>query len=215
MRDENSGTLGGVPLADLPILVVAGPHSGVGKTAWVEALTRDLSERGLAVAVIKHHGHAVTADADESGTSLGETRRLKDTQRARQAGAVERILVSERSLQWDGRLRAGSGDSLRFAVSLLDWARRGGGCSPVDLVLAEGFRAVRDAPRLWVADANGPPPTHVEDEGPSESGPRFGAAPELRLTGAEASDPNAVARVRTWLRHLGFPIERADGARPG
>ena len=45
----------------LPLLAICG-HSGSGKTTLIEAATRRLRRRGLAVAVVKHDVHGVDVD---------------------------------------------------------------------------------------------------------------------------------------------------------
>jgi molybdopterin-guanine dinucleotide biosynthesis protein B len=64
-----------------PLLIVG--RSGCGKTTLLERLVRALADRGLRVAVIKHHGHAVSVDQPR-----------KDTARVRAAGAVTAVLAS-------------------------------------------------------------------------------------------------------------------------
>jgi molybdopterin-guanine dinucleotide biosynthesis protein MobB len=65
----------------VPLLIVG--RSGCGKTTLLERLVRALADRGLRVAVIKHHGHAVSVDQPR-----------KDTARVRAAGAVTAVLAS-------------------------------------------------------------------------------------------------------------------------
>ncbi|HEY3356052.1 MAG TPA: molybdopterin-guanine dinucleotide biosynthesis protein B [Polyangia bacterium] len=65
-----------------PVLSIVG-HSGSGKTTLIERLAAALAERGRRLVVIKHHGHAATAD-----------RPHKDTARVRAAGAVTAVLAS-------------------------------------------------------------------------------------------------------------------------
>lgn len=98
-----------------PIVAVSGP-SGVGKTRLITRLIRELSARGLSVAVLKRTGH--THDFDVPG---------KDTELVRRAGAVAAAIQGPSGLAWFGPPAAGL-----TALALL--------LPPCDLVLAEGWR---------------------------------------------------------------------------
>lgn len=93
-------------------------HSGSGKTTLIEKLVRELSGRGLRVAVIKHAHHKVVLDTPG-----------KDSWRYKQAGAALSMLVTANELQ----LVADAVDEREPA----QLAQRFLG--EVDIVLAEGF----------------------------------------------------------------------------
>ena len=93
-------------------------HSGSGKTTLIEKLLRELTSRGLRVAVIKHAHHKVVLDTPG-----------KDSWRYKQAGAAISVLVTSGELQ----LVADAVEE-REPEQL---ARRFLG--EADLVLAEGF----------------------------------------------------------------------------
>ena len=128
-----------IDAGDLPIIVVSAEGSGQGKTAWVEALTRELQARGRRVGVVKHHPHGV-----EAGGASG-----KDTARARAAGAAAAVLAEPGCLHLyqDG---SDAATLLERGVAALRATAK------VDVVLAEGFRAVTCRARVWVG--GGTPP---------------------------------------------------------
>ncbi|HET6438735.1 MAG TPA: molybdopterin-guanine dinucleotide biosynthesis protein B [Anaeromyxobacter sp.] len=109
---------------DPPVLSIAGP-SGVGKTRLILALLPALSARGLRVAALKHTRHKHPLDV-----------RGKDTERFRRAGAVAAALAGPNGVAFFGPPVDGAAGLLRLLP-------------PVDLVLAEGFRAM-PLPRLEV-----------------------------------------------------------------
>lgn len=100
-----------------PVFTFVG-HSGAGKTTLIEKLVRELSDRGLRVATIKHAHHKVVLDTPG-----------KDSWRYKQAGAVMSMLVTSNELQ----LVADAVDRREPA----QLAQRFLG--EADLVLAEGF----------------------------------------------------------------------------
>jgi molybdopterin-guanine dinucleotide biosynthesis protein B len=100
-----------------PVFSLVG-HSGSGKTTLIEKLVRELSGRGLRVAVIKHAHHKVVLDTPG-----------KDSWRYKQAGAAISMLVTANELQ----LVADAVDRREPA----QLAQRFLG--EADLVLAEGF----------------------------------------------------------------------------
>ena len=93
-------------------------HSGTGKTTLIEKLVRELSGRGLRVAVIKHAHHKVVLDTPG-----------KDSWRYKQAGAAISMLVTANELQLvaDAVERR---EPRELALRFLGEA---------DIVLAEGF----------------------------------------------------------------------------
>ena len=100
-----------------PVFMFVG-HSGSGKTALVEKLLPELTDRGLKMATIKHAHHRVELD-----------REGKDSWRYKQAGAVLSMLVTASDLQ----LVADAVDRrepAQLAERFLGEA---------DMVLAEGF----------------------------------------------------------------------------
>jgi molybdopterin-guanine dinucleotide biosynthesis adapter protein len=93
-------------------------HSGCGKTTLIEKLVRELSDRGLRVAVIKHAHHKVVLDTPG-----------KDSWRYKQAGAAISMLVTSNELQ----LVADAADRREPAQLVQRFL------GEADLVLAEGF----------------------------------------------------------------------------
>ncbi|MBU6297766.1 MAG: molybdopterin-guanine dinucleotide biosynthesis protein B [Alphaproteobacteria bacterium] len=91
-----------------------------GKTTLVEALLRELTDRGLRVSTIKHAHHHF--DVDIPG---------KDSWRHREAGAQEVLVAS--SQRWALMHETGGAHD----PNLLDMLPR---LSPCDLVLVEGFK---------------------------------------------------------------------------
>ena len=101
-----------------PAVFIFVGHSGSGKTTLIEKLLRELSGRGLRVAMIKHAHHKVVLDTPG-----------KDSWRYKQAGAAMSMLVTSSELQ----LVADAVDRRepeQLAQRFLGEA---------DLVLAEGF----------------------------------------------------------------------------
>jgi len=102
----------------MPNVFILVGHSGSGKTTLIEKLVRELSGRGLRIAVIKHAHHKVALDTPG-----------KDSFRYKQAGAAISMLVTTDELQ----LVADAVDKREPA----QLAQRFLG--EADLVLAEGF----------------------------------------------------------------------------
>ena len=96
--------------------------SGSGKTTLVTALLPALTARGLRVSTIKHAHHGF--DVDRPG---------KDSHRHREAGATEVMIGSARRWALMHELRRDEPEPTLSALV----ARM----SPVDLVLAEGYKA--------------------------------------------------------------------------
>ncbi len=103
----------------MKVLGLVGP-SGSGKTALVVRLLPLLRGRGLSVSTIKHTHHDL--DLDRPG---------KDSYLHREAGAYEVILATPRRLVMQHDFLDPSESSLVGLLTRL---------SPVDVVLAEGFR---------------------------------------------------------------------------
>lgn len=93
-----------------------------GKTTLITRLIPALRARGLSVSTIKHVHHSI--DLDEPG---------KDTFAHREAGAIDVVMYSEQ--RWAILHETAAGE----ALDLGDMLHR---LSPVDLVLAEGFKSV-------------------------------------------------------------------------
>ena len=124
------------------VFIVVG-HSGSGKTTLIEKLVRELSGRGLRVAVIKHAHHKVVLDTPG-----------KDSFRYKEAGAAMSILLTRDALQLvvDATEQR---EPEQIAQRFLGEA---------DLVLAEGFshaagvkievlrRACSSVPRCSIGD---------------------------------------------------------------
>ncbi len=70
-----------------PVITFVG-HSGSGKTTLIEKLVRELTQRGLRVATIKHAHHSVQLDTPG-----------KDSWRYTQAGAAMSMLVTQGGVQ--------------------------------------------------------------------------------------------------------------------
>ncbi|MFH2134470.1 MAG: molybdopterin-guanine dinucleotide biosynthesis protein B [Pseudomonadota bacterium] len=93
-------------------------HSGSGKTTLIEKLVRELTQRGLRVATIKHAHHKVALDTPG-----------KDSWRYTQAGAAMSLLVTNGAAQLVAT-QVEQDDPQKLAERFLGEA---------DLVLAEGF----------------------------------------------------------------------------
>jgi len=103
-------------MAGVPVLGVAA-WSGGGKTTLIEKLLRELTGRGLRVAVVKHDAHGFELD-----------REGKDSWRFREAGAVATVLCSPARTAVQEQRPVGLEDAL---------ARVSG----ADLILLEGFKS--------------------------------------------------------------------------
>ncbi|MEO0636647.1 MAG: molybdopterin-guanine dinucleotide biosynthesis protein B [Pseudomonadota bacterium] len=101
------------------IFGVAG-WKNTGKTTLVERLVRELTERGLRVATLKHAHHDFTTDVE--GT---------DSHRHRSAGAVETIVASSQQNVQIRSVRLGE-PSLQSLINRLD---------SHDIVLVEGWKS--------------------------------------------------------------------------
>lgn len=119
-------------------------HSGAGKTTLVEKLIRELSQRGIRVATIKHAHHKVVLDTPG-----------KDSYRYKEAGAVMSMLVTSNALQ----LVADAVDR-REPEQL---ARRFLG--EADLVLVEGFSLGNGAKIEVLRRACAKPPRCAVEDG--------------------------------------------------
>lgn len=96
--------------------------SGSGKTTLLTGLLPELTGRGLTVSTIKHAHHGF--DVDRPG---------KDSHRHREAGATEVLIGSARRWALMHEIRDGEPEPpLSALLSQM---------SPVDLVLAEGYKA--------------------------------------------------------------------------
>ncbi len=112
----------------VPPIVSVVARSDTGKTTFLEALLPALKEKGLRVAVVKHHHH--TSSFDTPG---------KDTHRIAEAGADLVLGISPVQVATFSR-EAGTGD-LDAVI-----ARH---CSDYDLVLTEGYKR-GDFPKIEV-----------------------------------------------------------------
>jgi len=120
----------------MKLLGLVGP-SGSGKTALLVRLLPLLRERGLTVSTIKHTHHDL--DLDHPG---------KDSYLHREAGAHEVILATPRRLMLQHDYHDPAEASLSALMARL---------SPVDLVLAEGFRDEGHPKLLVYRAASGKP----------------------------------------------------------
>ena len=119
-------------------------HSGAGKTTLVEKLVRELSDRGLRLATIKHAHHKVALDTEG-----------KDSWRYKRAGAAMSMLVTTSALQ----LVADAAE--RREPSQL----AGRFLGEADVVLAEGFSHA-EGPKIEVLRrASGKPPRCAVGDG--------------------------------------------------
>ncbi|HEY3918729.1 MAG TPA: molybdopterin-guanine dinucleotide biosynthesis protein B [Stellaceae bacterium] len=94
--------------------------SGSGKTTLMTRLLPALLQRGVTVSTVKHAHHEF--DVDQPG---------KDSHRHREAGATEVMIASVRRWALMHELRGAAEPSLEELL---------GHMSPVDLVIAEGFK---------------------------------------------------------------------------
>lgn len=125
--------------ADRPAVVgVVGP-SGVGKTSLLEQLVRALTDRGLAVAVLKHASHGFLADHPG-----------KDSYRLYESGAAAVAIISREQVATFARRGQNSAAevSLEAALAALP--------AGVELVLAEGF-SWEPIPRLVLREGTDEP----------------------------------------------------------
>jgi molybdopterin-guanine dinucleotide biosynthesis protein B len=113
------------PSRRLPPIVAVSGQSGAGKTRLIQRLVARLVRQGLRVGVVKHGGHAHGFDVPG-----------KDTELFRRAGAVAAAITGPTEAAWFGPPVEGA----RALARMLP---------PVDLVLAEGFKAER-LPRIEV-----------------------------------------------------------------
>jgi molybdopterin-guanine dinucleotide biosynthesis protein MobB len=116
--------IAGAAVPGPPIVCISGP-SGVGKTRLLLRLIAVLTARGLRVAAVKHTRHAHPLDVPG-----------KDTDRFRRAGAAAAAIAGPRGTASFGP----PVDGPEALVRVLP---------PVDVVLAEGFRAA-PLPRIEV-----------------------------------------------------------------
>jgi len=124
------------------VFIIVG-HSGCGKTTLIEKLLRELTGRGVRVAVIKHAHHKVQLDTPG-----------KDSWRYKQAGAAMSMLVTSGELQL-----VAEAVEQREPEQL---ARRFLG--EADLVLAEGFSHAPGAKiEVLRRECDKPPRCAIED----------------------------------------------------
>ncbi len=109
--------MGGAPSMTPYVVSIVG-YSGAGKTTLVEKLIRELCERGVKVATIKHAHHKVELDTPG-----------KDSFRYKEAGAVMSMLLTRDALQLVADAKT-EREPEQLAGRFLGEA---------DLVLAEGF----------------------------------------------------------------------------
>jgi molybdopterin-guanine dinucleotide biosynthesis protein B len=127
----------------MKLLGVVG-YKNSGKTTLIVRLIPELGALGISVSTVKHVHHAI--DLDQPG---------KDTYAHREAGAVDVAILSDR--RW-AILHERTADPVTES-DLNDVLRR---MSPVDLVLAEGFKSL-PMPRIELRMGNAPL-AHAGDE---------------------------------------------------
>jgi len=131
-------------MKSMPVVISIVGHSGSGKTTLVEKLVRELSDRGLKIATIKHAHHKVELDTPG-----------KDSYRYKAAGAAMSMLLTR--------------DALQLVADAIDerepeqLARRFMG--EADLVLAEGFSHAPGAKIEVLRRACEKPPRCTCDDG--------------------------------------------------
>ncbi|MHB0875601.1 MAG: molybdopterin-guanine dinucleotide biosynthesis protein B [Anaerolineae bacterium] len=160
----------------IPVLVITG-YSGSGKTTLIERLIAALGRRGYNTGVVKHSWHAAP---------LGQT--AKDSERFMAGGAAAVALMGPASvsLEWP----ASRAPDLQALANLM----------PVDLVLAEGFKAGTGARVIVFGDR----PQSVAELSEGREviavvGDR--CDPDWPWPCCGRDDVTAVAdRVETWLR---------------
>jgi molybdopterin-guanine dinucleotide biosynthesis protein MobB len=112
-----------------PVLAVCG-FSGAGKTTLLESAIPRLKERGLAVAVVKHHAHGF--EVDRAG---------KDSDRLLRAGATIALSGPQEQFEWRG-----SEATLSLEATLARLGR------DHDLLLVEGHKDT-PLPKFWLGKA--------------------------------------------------------------
>ncbi len=113
----------------IPYVTIVG-KSGTGKTTVLEKLVPELVQRGLRVAVVKHHAH--TTPIDNSG---------KDSARFAQAGADLVVVASP--------VEMARFERTDHELKLAEIVER---ITNVDLILTEGFKR-EPAPKIEVSRA--------------------------------------------------------------
>ena len=151
-----------------------------GKTGLVERLVRALSRRGLSVSTLKHAHHDI--DLDRPG---------RDSWRHREAGASEVALVTSSRLVLQRRLGEGEPEpELAEVVAAM---------RPVDVVLAEGFKAAVGVPKLecW-REACAKPPLALRDEAILALAAQ-GRVPPVRAPVLDLDDTEAIlSAILAW-----------------
>lgn len=127
-----SGQKDGLTQWGIPVLAVCG-YSGSGKTTLLESAIRQLVQRGLKVAVVKHDAHGFTVD-----------RPGKDSDRFFQAGASVALRGEEEEFYRRGKHARLSLDRVIKDFSL-----------DHDLILVEGHKST-PLPKVWMATADEP-----------------------------------------------------------
>lgn len=119
-------------------------HSGAGKTTLIEKLIRELNNRSLKVATIKHAHHRVELDTPG-----------KDSYRYKAAGAAMSLLLTKDALQLvaDAKENRDPGELARRYMN------------DADIVLAEGFSLAPGAKIEVLRRACGKPPRCAIEDG--------------------------------------------------
>lgn len=119
-------------------------HSGAGKTTLIEKLIRELNNRSLKVATIKHAHHRVELDTPG-----------KDSYRYKAAGAAMSLLLTKDALQLvaDAKENRDPGELARRHMN------------DADIVLAEGFSLAPGAKIEVLRRACGKPPRCAIEDG--------------------------------------------------
>lgn len=175
----------------LPVISFVGRKKS-GKTTVLERVVTVLQQRGLRVAVLKHHTHEV--DYDTPGT---------DSYKLRRAGASVVGLCGDSQYFYAGR--PGRTVSLEEHIWRLP--------EPVDLVLTEGFKR-EDAPKIEVL-RKGEPPSLLCDLAELLAVVCDQELPELGLPRFEPLDGESIADFVAWWARERWPGVHMDlGSEP-
>ena len=178
MKEKSSGEVGN----KAPVLCVVGP-SNSGKTGLMEALIKELSEKGYRIATIKHSHHSV--EMDQPG---------KDSWRHRKAGADVSIFCSKERVavfsEWE---REPTVEELcsRY-VQNVGW------------VLIEGFKESPYPKIVVIGDGKWDPSLWTEVKAVVSNHPCDASVPVFR--------PEEAKKIVGFLEHeiLGHGIKRFD-----
>ena len=169
-------------MADVPIITVTG-WSNSGKTTCITKVVERLAQDGIAVGVIKHHGHA-PGGVDQEG---------KDSWKYAQAGANPVVLCasSQYAIFVSTPKREATRDELVARIA-----------DDVDLVIVEGFRSAAEGAVEVSRVATGRGPKLEPDERIAliTDNPEFAA--EERTAGKPVFGLEDYAEIASYFREL-------------